>query len=309
MTINKEKVLSDVQKYIIKGQPKRAIKEYLDLIEASPKDKRLYLKLGDLYFKIGEKENAIKKYLKLADLFVEEDLNFRAISIYKRILSIEPKSLEPFNKIAQLYLKEGFIGSAKTYYQNILKIRPNHEEALEALKKIETLQKTQKSQKLILSPDSVLPKHLLPHEKESLEMEFHPLRFPSQKEESFPIDKDLEMHYHLGIAYKEMGLYDEAIFEFELAAADASMKPDSYAMLGSCYRETGDYDRSIEFYKKAIQQKGLPDKKMALLQFHLGLAFEAKGMIPEALSTYALVLHLDHSFLEAHEKIKQLRKK
>jgi hypothetical protein len=41
----------------------------------------------------------------------------------------------------------------------------------------------------------------------------------------------------------------------------------------------------------------------------LGLAYEAKGMVSEALDTFTLVLKLDHSFLEAQEKIKKLQKK
>jgi len=49
--IDKEKILDIAQKYILKGQSQKAIKEYLKLVEASPEDKRLHLKLGDLYLK------------------------------------------------------------------------------------------------------------------------------------------------------------------------------------------------------------------------------------------------------------------
>ena len=127
---DKEKILEAAQKYVLKGQTKKAIKEYLKLIEASPKDKRLYLKVGDLYLKEGESDKAIKVYLELADLYMEDDLNFRAISVYKKILSIDPKFVEPLSKLAELYLKEGLTGSAKTYYQNILDINPDDYEAL-----------------------------------------------------------------------------------------------------------------------------------------------------------------------------------
>ena len=76
----------------------------------------------------------------MASLYGEEDLNFRAISIYKKILSINPKFIEAFHKIAKLYLKEGLAGSAKNYYQSILEIDPNDSEALKAIENIESPQ-------------------------------------------------------------------------------------------------------------------------------------------------------------------------
>ncbi len=120
MTTDKEKILDVAQKFILKGQAKKAIKEYLKLIEADPHDKRLHLKLGDLYLKDNDEGKAVEEYLKVAKLYGEEDLNFRAISMYKKILSINPKLPEAFHEIAKLYLKEGLTGSAKNYYQGIL---------------------------------------------------------------------------------------------------------------------------------------------------------------------------------------------
>ena len=94
--IDKDKILDIAQKYILKGQSKKAIKEYLKLVESNPQDKRLHLKLGDLYLKNVEEGKAIEEYLRVASLYGEEDLNFRAISIYKKILQLIQNSLSPF---------------------------------------------------------------------------------------------------------------------------------------------------------------------------------------------------------------------
>jgi tetratricopeptide (TPR) repeat protein len=123
-----------------------------------------------------------------------------------------------------------------------------------------------------------------------------------------PSDKDAEMHYHLGIAYKEMELFDYAISEFEQAALDLSIKFDSYMMLGSCFMEKGAYDKSIEHYKMAADIKGLSKEKLARINLHMGLAYEASGMTSEALDAYHLALRLDPSS-EAKEKIKVLQQK
>jgi tetratricopeptide (TPR) repeat protein len=317
LVIEKEKILSIAQKYILRGQSKKAIKEYLKLIETSPKDKRLYLKLGDLYLKDGENEKAIDEYLKLADLYIEEDLNFRAISIYKKVLSIDPKHLEAFHNMAKLYLKEGLIGSARSCFQNILEIKPDDQEALKALAGIRGHEQPREISREAAPAETSTPKHPHPPSKKAMEEKPHLPPLPPPRDTPIPsnetqvasVDKDSEMHYHLGIAYKEMELFDYAISEFELASSNPSIRFDCYTMLGNCFMEKRDYDRSIEHYKTAAQVRGLPHSKLARLYFSLGLAYEAKGMLSEALDSFQLVLKLDHSIVETKDKIKELQQK
>ena len=315
MGIDKEKILDIAQKYILKGQSQKAIKEYLKLIEASPEDKRLHLKLGDLYLKNGEEDRAIESFLKVARLYGEEDLNFRAISIYKKILSINPKFIKAFYEIAQLYVKEGLAGNAKNYYQSILEISPNDSKAIKALREIESPQPPKGG---AATPSEASPPPLFkpshPPERR-LVAEDTDLSSPPAMGDSMvapgpgisALDKDSEMHYHLGIAYKEMELFDYAISEFEQASASSSMKFNCYIMLGNCYMEKGDYNKSIEYFKTASRIQGLSKEKLARLHFNLGLAYEANGMISEAINTFNLVLRLDQSFEEAKEKMKKLQ--
>jgi tetratricopeptide (TPR) repeat protein len=314
LAIDKEKILGIAQKYILKGQSKKAIKEYLKLIEANPQDKKLHLKLGDLYLKNGEEDKAIQSYLKVAGLYWEEDLNFRAISIYKKILSINPKFIEAFHKIAELYLKEGLAGSAKNYYQSILEIDPHNSEALKAIENMEGAQQARGGGIPPSSPEPLLskppPSSVKKFFDENSGILPSPVRDPSIRSSEpgiSPLDKDSEMHYHLGIAYKEMELFDYAITEFELASSSPAMQFDCYIMLGNCYMEKGDYNKSIEYYKMSSAIQGLSNERLARLHFNLGLAYEANGMVSEAIDTFNLVLKFDHAFDEAKEKIKKLQ--
>jgi len=324
LALDKEKILALAQRYVLKGQSQKAIKEYLRLIEVEPKDKRLYLKLGDLYLKNNENEKAIKEYLKLADLYAEEDLNFRSISIYKRILSIDSKYIEAFHKIAKLYLKEGLSGSAKSSYQSILEIKPNDLEALKALESIETHQEQKEAHEAPPFTGPATAKYQYQTERK-VGIEKPSLSAPSldissdissvsphetpPETEIAPLDKDSEVHYHLGIAYKEMELFDFAITEFELASSDTSIKFDCCIMLGTCFMEKKDYDKSIEYFKRASEIRGLSNEKLARLNYNLGLAYEAKGMISEALDIFGLALELDPSFSAAQERIDKLLQK
>lgn len=311
--VDKEKLLDLAQKYILKNQPKKAISEYIKLIEADPKDKRLYLKLGDLYYKIGDNEKAITEYMKLASLYAEEDLNSRAISIYKKILAIHPKHIEALHRIAGLYLREGLAGNARNYYQTILEIKPDDQEVRRALRDLDASLQPRDSKPAptfeFSIPSATPTEEFKPIDDKS---DLFPSSFvePQVLPEATqvpPPDKDSEMHYHLGIAYKEMELFDYAISEFEQAASNPSIKFDCYIMLGSCYLEKGDSSQAIQYFKEASQIKGLTREKLARLHFNLGLAYEASGMFSQAIETFRQVLSLDQSFSEAQERIKKIQ--
>jgi tetratricopeptide (TPR) repeat protein len=319
VALDKEKILELAQRYVLKGHSKKAIGEYIRLIEADPKDKRLYLKLGDLYHKNGEHEKAITQYLTLAGLFADEDLNSRAISIYKKILSINSKRIDALHNIAELYLKEGLRGDAKHYYQSILEITPDDQDARKALNDLDTRQKPGEKPKPSLSHmDLSLPNY--PHSREIRPSDDKSDLFPSSVVEPHGLsvdmeilppapapDKESEMHYHLGIAYKEMELFDYAISEFEIAASDPPIKFDCYIMLGSCFLEKGDNAQAIQQFQEAARMKGLTKEKLTRVHFNLGLAYEAGGMLSEAIQTFNFVLSLDHSFSEAREKVERLQ--
>lgn len=275
---------------IFKGQNKKTIQECLKQVEASPKDKRLRLKLADLYLKNGDDEKAIKEYLQTGDLYAKEDLNTRAIAIYKRVLSIDPEHIEAFRRIATLYSKDGLWGSAKTCYEKILEIKPNDQEALNGLSIIKESQQPKQVQR--------------PGEKEGPP----PQILPVDTNPPFH-SEDLETHYHLGIGYKEMGILDYAIGEFELASGDPSRKFDCYIMLGECYMEKGDFEQSVKYFKLASELKDLSNGERARIQFNLGLAHEAAGRLREAIHAFHSVLKLDHAFLEAEEKIRHLQER
>jgi len=232
---------------IFKDQLNKEIKEHLRQIEESPKDKRLHLKLGDLYLKNGEKEKAIDQYLKAGELHTEEDLNIRAISIYKKVVSIDPEHIEALHRTGILYAKEGFLGNAKRCYERILRISPSDRQAIKALSRIEDSKQSK-------------PVQTAMEEKESLPITSEVSRLPSLSSgiEIASPDKELDLHYHLGIGYKEMGLFDYAIPEFELASSDPSMKFDCYILLGECFKEKGDSEQSTKYLEWASKIRRLP---------------------------------------------------
>ncbi len=64
--------------------------------------------------------------------------------------------------------------------------------------------------------------------------------------------EDFETHYDLGIAYKEMGLIDDAMAEFNLVMQDPAREVQCHMMLGLCYAEKGLMTDAIAQFKEGL---------------------------------------------------------
>jgi len=311
LNLPKEHFFDIAQKYIKKGQHKKAIKEYRKILDRDPKNIRVRLKLGDLYLKNGHKDKAIDEYMKVAQQYESDDLNFRATAIYKKILYLNQGLVDVYHKLANLYLKENLVGSARLQYHNILKIQPDDPVALEALEKIEQnrVQAETQSQEgpiIELSPmvEEVHPEHTPAPRQERPDESPTPPPIEIVQETD---DKDFETHYHLGIAYKEMELIDNAIAEFKTASADEEKRFDCLVMLGMCFMEKEEYDKAIHCFDDASHVKELNREEVIRLQYRLGLAYESSGMMQEALKAYHQVINLDSHFSDVRNRIERLK--
>ena len=311
LNLPKEHLFDIAQKYIKKGQHKKAIKEYRKILDGDPKNIRVRLKLGDLYLKNGHKDKAIDEYMKVAQQYESDDLNFRATAIYKKILYLDQHLVDVYHKLANLYLRENLVGSARLQYHNVLKIQPDDPVALEALEKIEQNRaqaETQSQEGPIIEPSPLAEEppseHTLPPREERTDesLTLAPAEIVQETD-----DKDFETHYHLGIAYKEMELIDHAIAEFESASADKEKRFDCLVMLGMCFMEKEEYDKAIHYFDGASHVKKLNREEVIRLQYRLGLAYESKGMVQDALNAYHQIINLDSDFLDVRNRIERLK--
>ena len=67
---------------------------------------------------------------------------------------------------------------------------------------------------------------------------------------------DAATHYDLGVAYKEMGLFTDAITEFELAARDPGRECVCQSMIGMIHREHGNIDAAIDAFIRGLHAAG-----------------------------------------------------
>ena len=120
-------------------------------------------------------------------------------------------------------------------------------------------------------------------------------------------DGDTETHYNLGIAYKEMGLYDDAVSEFRIAAIDPQRRIDCMTLQGICLRDKGDHAGAEEIFRNALVMDGLSGEERLSINYELAFLCETVGRKEEAVRFYLEVLAINPGFRDAAKKIAYLQ--
>ncbi len=120
--------------------------------------------------------------------------------------------------------------------------------------------------------------------------------------------QDYETHYNLGIAYKEMGLVDEAIGEFQYAARDPGRTVECCEILGLCFREKGMPQLALKWYQKGLDLPNVADHEAAGLRYDIAEVFREQGDYKKAMQLYTEVYGLDSTYRDVAARIKEMKK-
>ena len=114
---------------------------------------------------------------------------------------------------------------------------------------------------------------------------------------------DHEAHYDLGVAYKEMGLLDEAISEFQKALRGTEHRARTYEALGQCFVEKGQHQIAVTILSRALGDKSNTDDMLVGVLYLLGFASETLGRWADAQRFYERVFAVDIEFRDIGERL------
>jgi tetratricopeptide (TPR) repeat protein len=127
-------------------------------------------------------------------------------------------------------------------------------------------------------------------------------------------DEDLETHYSLGIAFREMGLLEEAISEFQKVAKAADLgRAFRYTMqcctlLGLAFMEKGQPAIAAIWYERALKTPDMDPESILALRYDLGVAQESAGDPEAALKSFTQVYAMNIDYRDVAERIAALQK-
>ncbi len=127
-------------------------------------------------------------------------------------------------------------------------------------------------------------------------------------------DEDLETHYNLGIAFREMGLLEEAISEFQkVAKASERGRPfpynmQCYTLLGLAFMDRGQPSIAAMWYERALRLPDIESESELALRYDLGVAQESAGEPEAALKSFSQVYAVNIDYRDVGERIAALQR-
>jgi tetratricopeptide (TPR) repeat protein len=126
---------------------------------------------------------------------------------------------------------------------------------------------------------------------------------------------DPETHYNLGVAFREMGLLDEAIGEFQkvVKGAQKGSCPPNFlqacSLLAVSFMDKAMPQIAVRWYMRALETPDLDEESTLALEYDLGVAYEQSGDAHNALARFSEVYSQNIDYRDVAEKIRTLQQK
>ncbi|MHB1168117.1 MAG: tetratricopeptide repeat protein [Longimicrobiales bacterium] len=256
----------------------RAAEEVGTLIVETPEEIRLHQVRVELAERSGDQSLRLGAYLSLAHALERSDALAKAAAIYEHVLEIEPD-------------------------------HAGARESLDAIERQRTPQYVDLKSLLDLDEPTGETRYFVTESNPSGDEDNDFAAVLSQfkaKLSEHVAPEDAEAHYDLGLAFKEMGLLDEAIEQFQVALRTGDGRLKVYEELGDCFLQKGQYSVAVKLIERALQLPAADEMDRVGLYYYLGAASEQLGHTDQARDAYERVLGLDMSFRDVSERLGRL---
>jgi tetratricopeptide (TPR) repeat protein len=272
-----------------------------------PEQVRHQQKRVEFAFRTNDRSRLIDAYLALADVLVRSDLPDKARSIYQRVLNLapdEPRATVALDTLAgpnivAPALRRGTPSAAHLALDPT--VRPAVPTPISSRAAFVNLGDFLRDDAQPKDTRMVVPEHE-PTGDEEADFADMLRKFKQGLAENVEAD-DYQSHYDLAIAFREMGLIDEAIAEFQKALGSPTNRLATYEALGQCFMDKKQFKLASSILGRALNERASEDQLVGVL-YLLGLAAEAQGNPAEALGYYQRVFVVDIQFRDIGERMR-----
>jgi len=291
------------------GRWEEALRAAGDLVRLEPEEVARYQKQVEVAFRAGQRPVLVQAYLELADALVRMDAADHATHVYQRVLEHDPgneqaqSALTLLESVAELDTPPSPAGESFAEPAPPAKLPPSPVPVPASGQFVDL-------GALILDEQQVRDTRMRVGQGQPIEDEdqaFHEALAEFKRGIEANLDaEDFQAHYDLGIAFKEMGLLDEAIAQFQKALRSPDGRLRTSEQLGAAFYAKGNFAICEAVLRRAVD--GLPgadDEKIGLL-YWLGRALEAQQRGRDAVPLYERALAVDIRFLDLGERVQRL---
>jgi len=276
-----------------------------EILRLDPNSVRHRQKAVEFSFKAGDKTKLIDAYLELADTLLRTDLPEKARAVYQRVAEHDPRSerakaaLAMLAPVAAPAKPEGKV-KAKDAKMKVRDEADLDGDFVDLSSMMMEDEAPAKDSRMTVADEE-------PTGDE--EQDFHDMlaRFKQGIDENID-ETDFQSHYDLGVAFKEMGLLDEAIAELQKALRAPDGKLRTSEMLGVCFFEKAAYGVAESILRRGLELPASGDQERLGILYWLGRALEEQGKKADARDLYGRVFAVDIRFLDVEQRAKALAK-
>lgn len=133
------------------------------------------------------------------------------------------------------------------------------------------------------------------------------------EEAEAPEQGDYETHYHMAIAYKEMGLMEDSIREFQDAINQVSVNDGTRRffqccnLLGHCFMEKRMPNLAIIWYKRGLETINLSEEEKQALYYEIANAYESGGDARMAIEYFEKIYAENIDYRDISRRLQRLR--
>ena len=282
-----------------------------EVLRLDPNSVRHRQKAVEFAFKAGDKVKLIDAYLELADALLRSDLPEKARAVYARVAEHDAKNERAKAALSMLAPSVAAPAPAKPEGKVKAKdarMKVRDEAAVDGdfidlgsmLSDDEDEAAPAKDTRMTVADEE-------PTGDEEQDFQDMLARFKQGIDENID-EADFQSHYDLGVAFKEMGLLDEAIAELQKALRAPEGKLRTSEMLGICFFEKGAYGVAESILRRGLDLPAHGDQERLGVLYWLGRALEQQGKKADARDLYGRVFAVDIRFLDAEQRVKALAK-
>jgi tetratricopeptide (TPR) repeat protein len=270
-----------------------------EIIRLNPNSVRHHQKRVEYAFRATDKPRLAEAYLELADALFRAGHADKARAVYQRVLELAPD--DPRAQVAlSTFEPPPRQQPTPTAVRTVRHEAPSASDDFVNLSDWLAEDQAPKSTRMVVDEEA-------PTGDEEADFADMLRKFKQGVAENVD-DEDFESHYDLGVAYKEMGLVDEAIAEFQKALRGATGRVRTYEALGQCFLEKQQFQVAATILSRALNEQGIADDQLVGVLYLLGYCSEALRAQADALAYYQRVFAVDIQFRDVADRLARLEK-
>jgi tetratricopeptide (TPR) repeat protein len=251
----------------------RAMAIYKQIPKQDPTLDHVYLKIADIYRKMGFTGDALAQYKLLLHHYNSRGLTEKAREVLALMLEADPEKNCLGEQIGGLPPKAGSSGAA------ILTAAipdPGKAAVPQTRDPFFDLGAELGSGSM---PEALGSKEVLTQRGGGFDDILKELKEISGPSTAYP-----QFNYQMGTACREMGFLDDAIEQFKIAYKKGQSSFEALHMTGLCYKEKGLWAEALDSFEKTLRVKGIPAENILEAKYEKGLVYKELGKIDEALA-------------------------